>query len=78
MDNGVLQVNETPKTSDGRTVLGIIDIRVGDLLISGSSEFSEYISCGASGKSRRIAMVGINRLIWVCGLGNRAIRIPNA
>ena len=45
-DKGILKVNENLETGDERKVLGIISIRVDDLLISGSSEFSEYISWG--------------------------------
>ena len=46
MDKGILQVNENSEAWWGRTAWAIISIGVGDLLISGSSEFIEYISFG--------------------------------
>ena len=44
MGNGILKVNANFVTGGERTVLRIISIHVDDLLISGSSEFPEYVS----------------------------------
>ena len=44
LDRGILKVSENFETGDKREVLGSLFIHVGDLLISGGSEFAEYIS----------------------------------
>ena len=68
MDKGILNVSENFETDEKRTAFGaIIDIQVDDLLISGSSELTDYISW--EGDTRWIDMGEIKRLIWVCGLG---------
>ena len=43
IDNGILNANGNFDTSEQGEVSGIIDIHVGDLLISGSDGFIEYI-----------------------------------
>ena len=43
MDKGIHNVDENPDADEGRKVLRIIDIRVGDILISGCGGFIEYI-----------------------------------
>ena len=53
---GILKVGENFETRDTRKVLGIIDIRVGDLLISGSEDFIEYISLKMKENSGRVDM----------------------
>ena len=58
LDNGISKVIENFETGDKRNVLGIIAIHVADLLISGSSEFAEYISREMRGISNYIDMGG--------------------
>ena len=62
---GILESNENFETDAIRKVLGIIDIRDGDLLISGSGGFTEYTSWGCRGKSMLIDMEEIERLTYV-------------
>ena len=52
LDKGILKVNENFETSEKRKAIGVISIRVGDLLISGGDVFTEYISHGTKEKSR--------------------------
>ena len=59
-------------------VLGTVAIHVDDLLISGSSEFTDYISLEMKENSRRIDMAKIKRLIRARVLGKRAIRMSTA
>ena len=44
LGNGILKVGEGFETRERRVVIGIIAIRVEDLLISGSEVFIEYIT----------------------------------
>ena len=44
VDKGILKLRGNSATDGGRTVLGIISVRVDGLLIFGSSEFIGYIS----------------------------------
>ena len=46
LDEGILRANEKFATGEKRKFLGILSINVDDLLISGSSEFTEYTSRG--------------------------------
>ena len=50
LDKGILKVGGNFETRDKRKALGIIAIRVDDLLISGSAVFIEYISKRMKGK----------------------------
>ena len=44
LDKGITEANGNFETDGERKFLGIIAIRAGDLLISGSGGFTEYIS----------------------------------
>ena len=47
----ILKANGNFETNEQRNALGIISIRVGDLLISGGDVFAEYISQRRNAKS---------------------------
>ena len=64
LDNGALKANEGFEPSEQRDVIGIIDIHVDDLLISGSDMFAEYITQKMTENSKRIAMGGMKRSIY--------------
>ena len=52
LDKGISKVSANFETRDKREVLGIISIHVDDLLISGSSDFTDYISWEMGGGNR--------------------------
>ena len=63
VDNGILNVSENFETGENGKVLGIVDIHVDDLLISGSSEFTEYISWKIKVKSD-VGICGENKATY--------------
>ena len=67
--NGTLKVNGNFETGEERAALGIISIRVGDLLISGSIEFAWYISCRIKGGIRGDSYGGNKATYLDTGIG---------
>ena len=64
LDKGILKVNENPETDEERTVFWN---NINDLLISGSSEFTEYIS-RVRNKNSALADMGGNKSTYL-GMG---------
>ena len=63
LDKCILKANVNFETIDKRGVLRLISIHVDDLLISGSSDFTDYISWGVNENPSCVAMGGIDQLI---------------
>ena len=56
LDEGIFKANEDFDTREQRNVIKIIDIRVGELLISGSGMFIDYMPHKMMENPRRVAM----------------------
>ena len=64
LDKGIFKTGADFETSEQRGEIGIIDIHVGDLLISGSAMFDAYISYRMEGDPKWIDMRQMGRPIW--------------
>ena len=64
LDQGVLNVNGNFETGERRTAIGFIAIHVGDLLISGSDMFIEYIAQRMKESPKWVDMKKNKRRIW--------------
>ena len=73
-----LKGNGDVETIDKRIVLGIIAIQVDDLLISGGSDFTDYISWEIKENPMWVAIWETDRSIRMWELGKRSIRIADA
>ena len=61
LDQGIFKINEFFETNEKRDVIGLIAMRVDDLLIPGSETFIRYITQRMKENSRRIAMRKMKR-----------------
>ena len=68
LDKCILKENDNFDPIDKRKGLRILSIHVADLLISGSSDFIDYIACGMKENLSWVDMGGINQLIYARGL----------
>ena len=66
IDKAILRGDEDFETCEQSNVIGLISIHVGDLLISGSEMFTEYITRRMKENPKWISMKKTKRPIWGC------------
>ena len=67
LDKGLLMANEDFETCERRNVIGLIYIHVGDLLISRSVMFTDYITQRMAGNPKWIDTKKMRRPNWGWG-----------